>query len=184
MDRIYHTVLPILLGSLTGLALGLVGGGGSILTVPLLVGVLAVPAREATTMSLVIVGITALWGTIPHARRGHVLWGRAGLFGAVGLVGTLAGGTLNGAVSQQALLGGFVLVMLDRGDRDVAPSRCTIDRADGRIRPGFDRHRAPPPCPGGRRTWADRPHPGHAGHRVAGWSITVRSSRPPSAWGC
>ncbi len=112
MDRIYHTVLPILLGSLTGLALGLVGGGGSILTVPLLVGVLAVPAREATTMSLVIVGITALWGTIPHARRGHVLWGRAGLFGAVGLVGTLAGGTLNGAVSQQALLGGFVLVML------------------------------------------------------------------------
>jgi uncharacterized membrane protein YfcA len=104
--------LPILLGSTAGLALGLVGGGGSILTVPLLVGVLAVPPREATTMSLVIVGITALWAAIPHARRGNVRWGRAALFGAVGLLGTAIGGQLNRAVPPEALLLGFSVVMV------------------------------------------------------------------------
>jgi uncharacterized membrane protein YfcA len=105
-------LLPILLGSTAGLALGLVGGGGSILTVPLLVGVLGVPPREATTMSLVIVGISALWAAIPHARRGNVRWGRAALFGAVGLVGTAIGGQLNRAVPPEVLLLGFSVVMV------------------------------------------------------------------------
>ena len=109
---IYQGVLPFLLGSIAGLALGLVGGGGSILTVPLLVGVLGVPPREATTMSLVIVGVAALWGSIPHARRGNVLWGRAALFGAVGLVGTSVGSSLNAAVAPRTLLGGFAIVMV------------------------------------------------------------------------
>jgi uncharacterized membrane protein YfcA len=71
-----------------------------------------VAPREATTMSLVIVGIAALWGTVPHARRGHVLWGRAALFGAVGLLGTVIGGYLNGAVAQRTLLAGFVVLMV------------------------------------------------------------------------
>lgn len=105
-------LLPILLGSTAGLALGLVGGGGSILTVPLLVGVLGVAPREATTMSLVIVGISALWAALPHARRGNVRWGRAALFGAVGLVGTAIGGQLNRAVPPEALLLGFSVVMV------------------------------------------------------------------------
>ncbi len=114
-DRIYQGVLSLILGSVSGLALGLVGGGGSILTVPLLVGVLAVAPREATTMSLVIVGIAALWGTIPHARQGRVLWGRAAMFGAVGLIGTAFGGYLNGAVAPRMLLGGFVVLMVAAG---------------------------------------------------------------------
>ncbi|MFN8622169.1 MAG: sulfite exporter TauE/SafE family protein [Chloroflexota bacterium] len=105
-------MLPLLLGSIAGLALGLVGGGGSILTVPLLVGVLGMPPREATTMSLVVVGMAALWGTIPHARRGNVLWSRALLFGAVGMVGALAGGAVNATVAPRTLLGGFVIVMV------------------------------------------------------------------------
>lgn len=74
-------MLPVLLGSTAGLALGLVGGGGSILTVPLLVGVLGVAPREATTMSLVVVGISAPWATLPHARRGNVRWGRGAVRG-------------------------------------------------------------------------------------------------------
>ena len=109
---IYQGVLPFLLGSIAGLALGLVGGGGSILTVPLLVGVLGVAPREATTMSLVVVGVAALWGSIPHARRGNVLWGRAALFGAVGLVGTALGSSFNAAVAPRTLLGGFAIVMV------------------------------------------------------------------------
>lgn len=105
-------LLPLVLGATAGLALGLVGGGGSILTVPLLVGVLGVPPREATTMSLVIVGISALWAAIPHARRGNVRWARAGLFGAVGLVGTAIGGQLNRTVPPDLLLLGFAGVMV------------------------------------------------------------------------
>ena len=105
-------MLPLVLGSAAGLALGLVGGGGSILTVPLLVGALGVAPREATTMSLVIVGISALWATLPHARRGNVRWGRVALFGGVGLLGTAVGGQLNGAVPPQVLLGGFAILMV------------------------------------------------------------------------
>jgi uncharacterized membrane protein YfcA len=69
--------MAFLLGTLVGLALGLVGGGGSIITVPLLVGPLGVPAHEATTMSLVIVGVTAAWASAAHAQRGNVLWSHA-----------------------------------------------------------------------------------------------------------
>ena len=97
---------------LVGLSLGLVGGGGSILTVPLLVGVLGVPAREATTMSLIVVGISAAWATLPHARRGNVLWQRALLFGVVGIVGTAIGGYLNREVPSNELLAAFVVLMV------------------------------------------------------------------------
>lgn len=104
--------MPFALGTIVGLALGLVGGGGSIITVPLLVGPLGVPAHAATTMSLVIVGITAGWASVFHARRGNVLWSRAVLFGGIGMAGTLAGGYLNRAVPARVLLGGFVALMI------------------------------------------------------------------------
>ncbi len=104
--------MAFLLGAIVGLALGLVGGGGSIITVPLLVGPLAVPAHEATTMSLVIVGVTAAWASTVHAYRGNVLWSHAIAFGAVGSVGTLAGGYLNRAVPARVLLAGFVVLMV------------------------------------------------------------------------
>ncbi len=100
------------LGTFTGLALGLVGGGGSIVTVPLLVGPLGVAPRAATTMSLVIVGLSAAGASTAHARRGNVLWGRAILFGGVGMAGTLAGGYLNGAVPARLLLASFVVLMV------------------------------------------------------------------------
>lgn len=111
-DRIYRNVLPFILGSVAGLALGLVGGGGSILTVPLLIGILAVPPREATTMSLIIVGISAAWASIAHARRGNVLWSRVLIFGALGIIGTSAGGVLNQTVPPRVLLAGFVVLMV------------------------------------------------------------------------
>jgi uncharacterized protein len=111
-EGIYMDVLPVILGSFAGIALGLVGGGGSILTVPLLVGILGVPAREATTMSLVVVGLAAAVSSIPHARRGNVLWGRALAFGAVGMAGTFVGAALNDTVSSRVLLAGFTVVMV------------------------------------------------------------------------
>ncbi len=104
--------MAFILGTVVGLALGLVGGGGSIITVPLLVGPLGVPAHAATTMSLVIVGITAAWASAAHARRGNVLWSRAIAFGAIGMVGTIVGGYLNRAVPARLLLAGFVVLMI------------------------------------------------------------------------
>jgi len=104
--------MAFVLGTVVGLALGLVGGGGSIITVPLLVGPLGVPAHAATTMSLVIVGITAAWASAAHARRGNVLWSRAIAFGAVGMVGTVVGGYLNRAVPARLLLAGFIVLMI------------------------------------------------------------------------
>lgn len=104
--------MALVLGTFVGLALGLVGGGGSIITVPLLVGPLGIAARAATTMSLVIVGITAAWASAAHARRGNVLWSRAVLFGGIGMMGTVIGGYLNRAVPARLLLAGFVVLMV------------------------------------------------------------------------
>ncbi|TAL25589.1 MAG: sulfite exporter TauE/SafE family protein, partial [Frankiales bacterium] len=64
----------VALGLLIGLSLGALGGGGSILTVPALVFVLGLSAQEATTASLVIVGVTAAAASAGHARSGHTRW--------------------------------------------------------------------------------------------------------------
>ena len=74
-----------------GLLLGMVGGGGSILIVPILVYALDLSMHEATATSLVIVGATALIGVVPHARAGRVAFKTALTFGAAGLVGAFAG---------------------------------------------------------------------------------------------
>lgn len=95
-----------------GLALGLVGGGGSILAVPVLVYVLGEPVKQATTASLAIVGTTALVGAADHVRAGGVRFRVAIAFGAAGAVGAFAGTALNRLVSGHAILIAFGLVML------------------------------------------------------------------------
>jgi uncharacterized membrane protein YfcA len=75
------TLLALPFGVAIGLALGLVGGGGSILAVPVLVYVLGEPVKEATTASLAIVGTTALVGAADHARVGGVRGRIAAVFG-------------------------------------------------------------------------------------------------------
>lgn len=65
-------LMAIPIGVLIGLALGALGGGGSILTVPALVYVLGLDPAAATTSSLIIVGLTALIAVIPHARAHRV----------------------------------------------------------------------------------------------------------------
>ncbi|WP_308014066.1 sulfite exporter TauE/SafE family protein [Streptantibioticus parmotrematis] len=106
------TVLGVVLGALIGLSLGALGGGGSILTVPVLVYVLGQPPREATTAGLVVVGVTALTGAVGHARAGHVRW-RAGLaFGAAGTVASFAGTALNRSVDPTVLLLCFAALMV------------------------------------------------------------------------
>jgi uncharacterized membrane protein YfcA len=100
------------LGLLIGAVLGALGGGGAILTVPLLVYVLGQSAPDATTSSLVIVGLTAAVGTVGHARARHVRWRTGIVFGLAGLVSAYAGTALNRQIDERILLVGFAAVMV------------------------------------------------------------------------
>jgi uncharacterized membrane protein YfcA len=66
---------------LMGLSLGLIGGGGSILTVPILVYLFGVDAVSATAYSLFVVGLTSLFGSVSHMRLGNIHWRTAVVFG-------------------------------------------------------------------------------------------------------
>ena len=104
--------LAVGLGLLIGLALGALGGGGSILTVPALVYLLGEPPHAAATASLIIVGVTALSGTLTHARAGTVQWKQGFTFGVLGILGSYAGSRLSAAADPQLLLFGFAVLML------------------------------------------------------------------------
>ena len=107
-----HLVLAPILGSLIGLALGLLGGGGSILTVPVLVYLLRLDAHIAVATSLVIVGMNALVGAGFHWRQRHVKLKQALLFGAYGIPAAYIGARLSGFVSGPVLLVLFAILML------------------------------------------------------------------------
>jgi uncharacterized protein len=106
------TLLAILFGMIIGVLLGLIGGGGSILTVPILVYVLGQDVHEATATSLVIVGVTSLVGAVPHARAGRVSSATALFFGGAGIAGAYVGTVLNRLVSGPVLLLLFGVLML------------------------------------------------------------------------
>ncbi|MFP2926730.1 sulfite exporter TauE/SafE family protein [Pyxidicoccus sp. 3LG] len=97
---------------MVGVLLGLLGGGGSILTVPLLVYVLGVEPRTAIAMSLVVVGVTSASGALFHARAGRVRWRTALVFGGGGMTGAFLGGRLNPLIPSTALLLLFAGVMV------------------------------------------------------------------------
>lgn len=99
-------------GVLIGISLGALGGGGSILTVPVLVYLVGLDAYPATSASLIIVGTTSLFALIPHARRGHVRVTQGVVFGVVGIAGSLLGGRAAARIPEPLLLGGFALLML------------------------------------------------------------------------
>ncbi|MET7470759.1 sulfite exporter TauE/SafE family protein [Micromonospora sp. NPDC005686] len=97
---------------LIGVTLGLLGGGGSILAVPLLVYVADLPAKEAIATSLLVVGVTSAVGVLPHARANRVRWRTGLVFGVAGMTGAYAGGRLAEFVPASMLLTGFALMML------------------------------------------------------------------------
>ena len=95
-----------------GLSLGMLGGGGSVLAVPVLVYVLGQSVHQATTASLVVVTAGAVVGGITHARHGRVCWRHAITFIAAALPGVIAGTALGQAVSGRALIAAFAVIML------------------------------------------------------------------------
>lgn len=105
-------VLTLLLSVLIGLSLGLLGGGGSILTVPILSYVAGLNPKEAITMSLFVVGLTSIVSATTHARKGHVKWRTGLLFGAAGMAGAFGGGQLGNLVPGKVLMIAFAAMML------------------------------------------------------------------------
>ena len=118
--------LAVVLAVFVGISLGLLGGGGSILTVPLLAYVAGMDPKRAIATSLFVVGVTSAVGAIAHARAGRVRWKVAGVFGAAAMAGAYAGGRLAHFVPGTVLLVAFAMIMIAaavamlRGRRELA----------------------------------------------------------------
>ena len=117
-------LLSIASGGLVGLTLGLVGGGGSILAVPLLVYVVGVSQPHiAIGTSAVAVAASAAANLFTHARMGTVKWPCALVFAAAGIIGAAAGAALGKAVDGETLLSLFGALMIAIGLYMLRPRR-------------------------------------------------------------
>lgn len=105
-------IIALALAALVGVSLGLLGGGGSILTVPILSYVLGMEPRVAIASSLFIVGTTSAVSVLAHAHAGRVRWRTGALFGVAGMVGAFAGGLVGGLLPGGILMVLFALMMI------------------------------------------------------------------------
>lgn len=104
-------LVAIALALLVGMSLGLLGGGGSILTVPILRYVLGMPAHEAIALSLLVVGTTSVAALVPHARKGRVRFRTGLIFGLAGMAGAYAAGRIAHLIPAGVLLTAFGAMM-------------------------------------------------------------------------
>ena len=104
--------LELGLGLMIGTLLGLLGGGGSILTVPALVYLLGQSPQAAVTASLVIVGSNSVLGAVLYTRRGGPNWRVALTFGGAGMVAAYLTASLSSQMSSQTLMISFAGLML------------------------------------------------------------------------
>ncbi|MFC4171614.1 sulfite exporter TauE/SafE family protein [Microvirga sp. GCM10011540] len=138
-----QSALGLASGSLVGFTLGLVGGGGSILAVPLLVYLVGVTnPHVAIGTSAVAVAVNALANLGSHARAGNVKWRCALVFAVSGVVGAFGGSTLGKMMDGQKLLALFAVLMLvvgalmlrkrsGEGDKDVRLARDNFPKLVG-----------------------------------------------------
>jgi len=105
-------LLAVVAGALIGLSLGALGGGGSILAVPVLVYALGQSPAQATSGSLVVVEVTSLVGAASAHAAGNVLLARGVAFGVVAIGGAVVGARASAAVAEPVLLGSFAVLML------------------------------------------------------------------------
>jgi len=103
--------LTIALAVVVGITLGMLGGGGSTLTVPLLAFVAGLDARRAITTALLVVGVTSAIGAFAHARAARVQWRAAVLLGLTGMAGAYVGGRLAQYVPGRISMVAFAAIM-------------------------------------------------------------------------
>lgn len=112
MPLMLMLALALALALLIGISLGLLGGGGSILTLPILTYAIGMETRSAIAASLFVVGVTSAIGAIAHARAGRIRWRTGLLFGVAGMLGAFVGGRLAAFVPGDVLLVLFAGMMI------------------------------------------------------------------------
>ena len=103
-------ILALVAGAVVGLALGALGGGGSVLAVPALIYLLGFTPAAATTAGLLIVTATSLTALYAHARTGNVRWKAGTLFAAAGLLPAAAAGAAAVRLPEPVLTAAFAAV--------------------------------------------------------------------------
>ncbi|MEU9500327.1 TSUP family transporter [Streptomyces sp. NPDC048196] len=166
-------------GLLIGLLLGALGGGGSVLAVPVLVYVLGQSPHEATAGALVVVTVGAVTGLLCHARAGRVRWAAGVTFGALGTAGSYLGSRWSAAVPPAVLMAAFaglllvvaaLLLLRSRSERRAArsaplPRRSAAQPARSAQPTRPARLRTPHPDRPGPQDHPDHPnHPGPPDH--------------------
>lgn len=136
------TPFALLLGGVVGFVLGVLGGGGSILAVPIFLYVLHVPAKPAIAMSLAVVGLSAFVGFLTHWRQGTVALSVALPFGMFAMLGAFVTARLTHLVPasvQLALFAAFAFAAAIFMLRDASkPAKAELAaRPDGDDRPRF-----------------------------------------------
>lgn len=125
----------VLVGVALGFALGLFGGGGGILAVPLLLAI-GIPADSAGTTSLVVVGVAAMSGVITNARVGRVAWREGLTFAALGIVAAMVGSKLALWAADGPQLLAFTLLMVIAGALMLRKALATPDEVEDASAPG------------------------------------------------
>lgn len=100
------------LATIVGFSLGLLGGGGSILTVPILVYVINLSPKLAIALSLAIVGISGIAGVLGHLKNKNLLFNVAAIFGVFAAIGTVGGTKIAALISGKIQLILFAVTML------------------------------------------------------------------------
>jgi uncharacterized membrane protein YfcA/uncharacterized membrane protein YedE/YeeE len=104
--------LALTLSVFIGLSLGLLGGGGSILSVPILTYAVGMEPKSAIAASLLVIAVTSSAALVTHVRSGLVCWRTGVAFGGAGMAGAYAGGRLASLIPDGVLLGGFAAMMV------------------------------------------------------------------------
>lgn len=148
--------LAAALGVVMGVVIGGLGGGGGVLTVPALVYVLGQNAQDATTSSVIIVGITAAVGAVARIRGGGVDWRRGIALGIVGIPAAYLGTLLNHHVSQPVLLLAFAALTI------VAAAAMLLNARGGSSEPAAENPDPNSPTASGGTATAVRTRPDRA----------------------
>ncbi|MEV1020593.1 sulfite exporter TauE/SafE family protein [Streptomyces sp. NPDC050264] len=128
-------LLALIAGAVVGLALGALGGGGSVLAVPALIYLLGFSPAAATTAGLIIVTATSLTALYAHARTGQVRWKAGAAFAAAGILPAAAAGAVAARLPQAVLTGAFAVVAGLAAVKMFRPA-VTARPASGDVRPG------------------------------------------------
>ena len=116
-------VAAVLVGLAVGVVLGALGGGGAIITIPVLAYGFGLGALESTTASLVIIGSSSIVAMAAHARAGHLDWARGLVFAGIGTVGAVAGSFLARGLDPALLMLAFGALLVVVAALMLRPSR-------------------------------------------------------------